>query len=320
MNIFRSHLIPLMMIIPILSTFGYTAVTIYNQEYRNQESITIDTLHCLLDGEGKPSNNLKRLLELFSIQHDNTLKTIVEKTQQVFMCQPGKEGFQIGDSFKEQTDEALSLFYGIGLLQEIRPHYKQYDYALLLGTALPEVRMRLAYLIDLFNKGIRFKAIVLLAGARSLDPRLESELELLNPSQSLLPLKQYWHLTGELPKTESDMMKMVFDQAALPEEMQSIPCIFIDTPMHSNSDGDLYPPSTEDIVAQWLSQNPIPGTCLVISNQPYVGCQDAIIKRILPKTFSIDTVGKKATEMNMTIFLDTIARWLYQEYRYANTI
>ena len=36
MNIFRSHLIPIMMLIPILSAFGYTAVTIYNQEYSNE--------------------------------------------------------------------------------------------------------------------------------------------------------------------------------------------------------------------------------------------------------------------------------------------
>lgn len=38
MSIFRSHLVPIMMVIPMISAFSYTAVTIYNQEYRQEKT------------------------------------------------------------------------------------------------------------------------------------------------------------------------------------------------------------------------------------------------------------------------------------------
>ncbi len=160
--------------------------------------------------------------------------------------------------------------------------------------------------------------MIVLGGLRPLDPAIETEHDLLNPDILGLSLRTDWHAPAQLPTTESEMMRFVFDQTDLPFDRNII--TFIDTPMQTKADGSLTRPTTADTVHSWLAQDPVPGSCLAISNQPFVCYQDTVIRTYLKdlhSKFSIETVGEGVSEserndLKIAVTLDAIARWLYQ--------
>jgi len=49
----------------------------------------------------------------------------------------------------------------------------------------------------------------------------------------------------------------------------------------------------------------------VVSNQPYVGYQEAVIRYVLPSSFYIDAIGPRAAYIpSMEILLDNFAKWM----------
>jgi hypothetical protein len=73
--------------------------------------------------------------------------------------------------------------------------------------------------------------------------------------------------------------------------------------------------TTGDTIIDWLATSPAHGDCLFISNQPYVGYQDSVMRTYIPHSFgSLETCGPQAsnTTRNSDI-LDDLARFLYQE-------
>jgi hypothetical protein len=161
---------------------------------------------------------------------------------------------------------------------------------------------------------VRFNQLVFLGGARPLDANLESSEILLNTHNELLPTKSSWQLKGELPTTETEMMKLVYDQAVLSKELENVPVTFIDTPLIETANGTKRRPNTGDTIASWLAQRRSEGDTLFISNNPYVGYQDAVVRYYMPQDAYIETVGPEADKNELiSIYLDTIARNLYQE-------
>ena len=73
-------------------------------------------------------------------------------------------------------------------------------------------------------------------------------------------------------------------------------------------------PNTADTIKLWMHANPEPGLSLIISSQPYVHYQDAVLRAYLPAEFTLEVVGKKARSVvSDGKHLDNLARWLYQE-------
>lgn len=178
------------------------------------------------------------------------------------------------------------------------------------------VRKRLAFLVREWNRGVRFDHIIMLAGQRPLDAELESLSVLYDRKNKELPIRQSWHEPQLPPKTETEMMRMIFEQAQLPEALAKVQFRVIDTPMQKRADGSVCRPTTGDTVNAWLAQNPEPGNCLVISNQPYVAYQDSVMRCLMPKSFTIETIGSNDQETErLSTLLDTVARTLYQEYQ-----
>ncbi len=249
----------------------------------------------------EPSQPLLSLLSLLNIKHDGSLKSIVDATQKEWLRAPGTERWQMDEIAIAKRDELIQLLNTLGCIEEVTPSRMEYDYALVLGAATPRVQLRFNYLITLWNSGVRFKTIVFLGGQRPLDPTVDAIA---------------WDQTAPTPTTEYDMMRYVFEHTKLPEGFDQLPIIFVNTPMQSTPDGKIRRPNTFDIVQQWISSNPIPGTCLAVSNQPYVGFQDTAVRTALPFSFPLETVGQtvRAHEL-MSIHLDNLARWLYQEYQ-----
>lgn len=274
-------------------------------------------LPTIVDFDGKPTKNLRALLKIMEVQHDGTLANIVEITQKDWLRQAGKERWEINDCFANKREQVRSLLRCLGVVDEVKPSQKKYTYALILGALLQRTRSRIAHLVSLFNQGIRFDEIVVLTGQRSLNKKLESKELLLDAHNDILPFGKDWKFNGIMPKTETEMTKMVLNQADLPEGMKKLKITFVDSPMRKGANGTLRRPTTPDTVEDWLKMNPAPGSCLAISNQPYVGYQHETLCSLLPQSFDVQTVGLKVCKQSDTIalYLDSIARWLYEKRR-----
>jgi len=267
-----------------------------------------------IDAQKKPSTELLKLLDIMGVQHDGSLQSIMQATQKAWLRPAGKERWEIQDTFAAKRDQVFPLLTSMGFVHEQKVTQKQYDYALVLGATMQRMRSRVAYLLKQINAGIRVGKIVVLTGLRDRSSDIETESVILGTGQTDLPIKKDWHLVGALPATETDMIKLIFEQADFPDGFRKIPVEFINTPAQVTKDGGVRRPNTADTVACWLAQKPVPGSCLAISNQPYNLYQDAIIRNTLPTTFTLETVGAGAEtqkEESIAVYLDTVARYIF---------
>ena len=278
----------------------------------------MESLNCseLLFKNNKPTQALQSLLTLTGISDfQPNLESIVDVTQKNWLRHPDQERWHMQEKFADKRDEFLGLFDELHILQEIKPTQKKYTYVLFMGAALYRTRTRLAYLIHLYNQGIRFDEVVILTGSRPLDPVIEPEYDLLNPDIPGITLRADWQAPTQLPTTESDMIRFVFDQTDVPFDRDII--TVIDTPMQTKADGTRARPTTGDTIRTWLAQNPAVGSCLAVSNQPYVCYQDTVLRTYLLSEFNLEAAGEAITEserkdLKIAVTLDAIARWLYQ--------
>jgi hypothetical protein len=91
--------------------------------------------------------------------------------------------------------------------------------------------------------------------------------------------------------------------------MESIPVVFTNAPAQPGAKRA----TTRDTIREWLSEKPIPGKCLAISNQPYVEYQQAVTVRLLPEDFSLEAVGPPIDGTpSVAILLDTLGRLLHE--------
>jgi hypothetical protein len=175
-----------------------------------------------------------------------------------------------------------------------------YDYALILGATVSRMEARLSFLAQEWERGVRFRKLVFLSGERILNPAIESFPMELN--------------------TESQALVHLFNHLDLPEGMKALPLEIIDSPARLNAKGDKRRPTTKDTLVDWLKRNPDAGSCLFISNQPYIGYQDAVCRTELPLEFIIETIGPESfSNTTFAQYLDNLAKWLYQEKKANET-
>lgn len=258
---------------------------------------------------------LKRILEITNVEHTGTLDSVVQATQQAWLRKPGVERWQMDKKFQDLHDQLEPLFRKLHMLDEVKPTKKTYEDAIILGATVSIMRERLAYALELWQRGIRFNSLIFLVGQRPLDPEKESAEVLYNRGNKFLPIRADWQEPNVMPTTETEMARMVYDQAVLPAGFkEAVKVHFIDTPMQLAADGGTRRPNTGDTIKLWLKEMPQVGSVLAVSNQPYVGYQHAVLKTAVPQNLDIETVGPKAAnELNVDVLLDNLARWLYQE-------
>lgn len=294
----------------------FIASCYYSGHAQEGHVIQATSIHDRILVQGRPSKPLLDLLALLEIKHDGTLSSIVEATQkeqpQGFLRPKGAERWELAPLHEDKRESIVTYMRHMGAFDRVVPTKKRYNYVLILGATIHRVRDRVAYLVELHNKGIQFGKIVFLGGKRVLDPAIEKESDFVNGSNGFLTIKKDWKL-AKAPTTEAEMMQMVWEQSELPAELEKIPVEFVDSPMRM-VDGKLTRPTTKDNVESWLASNPIPGPVLAISNQPYVGYQDSVFRDYLPNNFELETVGSASEGKDkVATLLDNIARWTYQE-------
>ena len=273
--------------------------------------------HTIVNEQYQPTSALLSILEATNIKHNGTLQSIYTETQKSWLRSTGKERWENQNTFTVNHDNPSELLEALCLIQEIKPSKKHYNHVVVLGSTVTSIRNRLSYLINLWDNDVRFDSINILAGQRPLDETIESPEALLHNSCPTLNFKKNWQFSGQLPTTETEMIKLVFDQTDLPTEWNTITINFVDTPMQETDNGTLRRPNTHDTILEWIKlYNPYDGSILALSNQPYIGYQDSVLRNFLPKEFTVETVGSNCiNNQNISTILDSLARWIYNEYQ-----
>lgn len=278
----------------VLLFFGYFLLA-----NKNEETVFVHK-------NGQVNSLILRLLELTGVEHDGTLPSIVTATQAQWLRKPGSERWDIQKTTASYQQELYEICNKLRMFQEIDPAYPKYEHAFVLGAIFDRMKVRFQFLIDQWNKGVRFNNIVLLAGSRAANKEQGENQE---------NLEQWAQVKIEkMPETETELLKFIYDHIQMPEDMRKIPVQIIDVPMQKKADGTFTRPTTADTIQAWIATNPQAGKILAVSSQPYVGYQDSVMQTLIPDSFDVDTVGQACcADQKIGLLLDTLARILYQE-------
>jgi hypothetical protein len=164
-----------------------------------------------------------------------------------------------------------------------------------MGATVFRMDLRMQSLAKLLQHGLQYQDIVFLSGMRV---TTDNEKKYCNDNS--------WDL---VPGVEADAYPYLFLKYGI--SLEKIVAICASETV--KPDGTTYRPTTADTVVKWLMKNPTPGKVLVISNQPFCHYQKVVTETLLPKTFTVDVAGDKASEdTTVAIYLDTLARTIYQ--------
>lgn len=221
---------------------------------------------------------------------------IIAQTQKYWLRKLNQERWEVTELPLDKRLFVLTWAAEQGLFSDWKPACKEYDKALILGATTSGMQKRLDYLKHLWVQGTRFHEIVWLTGERPLDPRVDDFTEQCD--------------------TESKVACIIWAKSSLPEEMRTLPVLFITTPMKGEG-LSRQRPNTGDTIITWLKIAPTCCKALFVSDQPVCGYQFAVVKTNLPKEFLFDVVGPGIDPSKYpnvaAITLDSVSRWIYQE-------
>jgi hypothetical protein len=282
------------------------------------EFLTLGSSRLLFDENYQPRLKLLQLLELVGMEPLNTSeKSILQINNwaQKNLLRQGERWDEQTNRFEELKPKIQPLLSELGFIDTALPHFREYQGALVHGALLPRVRLRLHYLVEQWKQGVRFSHLYFLSGERPLETQKENKTAFLQDESSPLKIRKDWPEPVEFPKTECEMMQLVWDQSDIPEAMRKeVEVYFINAPMKKDPRSDkLFRPTTDDTVEYWLKAAPPYGRYLAITNAPYTNRQDFVVRSLAPKEYSFDTVGSGVNEQEkMAIVLDELARFIFQ--------
>lgn len=273
----------------------------------------------LFDEEYAPRPKTLQLLSLLGMPENQERPpklTEIDKWAQKHLLRVGGRWDPQTPRFDPLRKPILELLNEIGFIQPVSPSFDQFDGAIVLGAHACAFRERLAFLKQSWQSGVRFQRIYLLGCMRPLlTDDLETSEKLLTSKFPSLPIREDWVPPMELPKTECEMLGLVWDQSELPDEMRNgVEVTILGAPMkeEKNSVKPLQP-KTEDFVEEWLRHSPPHGRYLAITSLPFLLRQSLVVRRITPASYTFDFVGPGANlQLPIPIFLDEFANLIHE--------
>lgn len=273
------------------------------------EVLHLGASRLLFDQHLQPRAKLIQLLELTGMEKLNRCEQTIVKINhwaQQNLLRKGERWEEQPDRFEHLKAQLMPLLYDLGFVKATRPSFQTYQGALVHGATLTIVQLRLHYLVSLWKEGIRFPQLIFLTGERPLEPQQENR-EAFNQIGKNCKM-------GDMPKTEREMMEVVWEQSEIPDDMRrGVKIQFVDAPMKKD-----HRPTTDDTIIAWLKTTPAKGRYLAISNAPFTNRQDLVIRSIAPE-YDFDTVGPgvENVPVKMAIFLDEVARCIYTQMTFC---
>lgn len=236
----------------------------------------------LTDSQG-PTPPLIGILETLEISPYRQIEDLATALRE--KCLQTGDRWTFRERFDEKRETLLPLLDDLGCFNSVYASDTHYTYGVVLGALRIVVQKRIDFLISEWKRGIRFEKIIFLTGKREL--RASEGCEDLT--------------------SETEMMLYVWNETKMPSELRKVPLTVVDSPPAPGRDRA----TTESTVFAWLETKSSPGSCLVISSQPYVGYQDSILKACLPSSFQIETVGPSGgRSLPTAVLMDNLSKWL----------
>ncbi len=157
---------------------------------------------------------------------------LVAQTQENWLRGSLKERWEMQELSLEQREAVLYWAETQGLYSEWEPKSQGYDKALILGATTGCMQKRLDYLIQLWNRGVRFSEVVWLTGERPLNLVADRALEGC--------------------QTESDAAYFLWKSSEMPDEMRQWTALFIAVPKKREVE-NCKRHNTEDTLVAWLA-------------------------------------------------------------------
>jgi|GEM_PF-4483743 len=268
------------------------------------------TVVCLLSAHGmdqfyphlkvlaKPE--LAALLNYFSIPGQDRSITLQAITQAIH------RGFNINTTSYDHTLSKPLLkpyFEKLELIQELPPLHTQYQYIVAVGDYRQNTQKILQHLATIIQLNVQCEHIVLLSSDRLLEPF--EKIDICN-EHSL--------------QTEADMVKHMY------RSLMSTHSLLIEIPNHlviaTNTNKLIatnYPLIAKKIGCWIHKTKPLPGKCLLISEQPYAHLKKKIMQLHVPNSFEVDVTAAQA-ENNMPVqtFLNAVACHIQFDMNHPN--
>jgi hypothetical protein len=254
----------------------------------------------LFQNNGAPTEQLKRVFTHMGVPVA-TLSEANEFAQKHFIRKGERwdkqEETEINQKVRLQEKLLRDDLKGLGMIDDIVPTQKAYSYALLMGGLKERFMQRLDLITELQKQGYTFNTIVLLGGERQLrDEEKEGLPENVN--------------------TEAQMMLYLYEHHYEKPIGQQL--LVVNAPMIQKEDGTFTRPTTDSTLVHFSEIAPHTGSCLMISNNPYVVRQTKVTQRILDQSrFPTQGAGKAVQQDSddIVMLMDEFARTLYEEYR-----
>ncbi len=235
-----------------------------------------------------------KLLKTVGMEAEDPSLKEMNAWAQAHLLRRGERWEAQSPQFEGLQEGLLPLFEDLGLMQDAHAQCNHYQGALIHGAHLIRMRLRLDYLVQEWNRGVRFQDLYFLSGERDLEPE-EAEKSGVTTENELT--EWLWQNT-DIPLALRHNLSVHFISAPKKKEKKS---------------GKYVRPTTDDTLYAWLKTNPLPGRYLAISNAPYIMRQDLVTQSIVPSQYVIDTVGPQVNpQEKMAILLDECARTLFQ--------
>lgn len=240
------------------------------------------------------SDALKRVWAACGLPETHDFARRVEIAQEHLLRPKGLERWQISERYADQREALMALFSQMGFLEGSHASNLHYDYGVVHGATLHRTRSRIQWLVNEYNRGVRFDAVIFLSGERKLDPQLE-----------IPEIREQLREGEAMPETETQMVRWLWQRLDLPEGLRLLPFTLVDA---KASDWRAH---TGDTATEWVAGAPKAGSILAVSNQPYVSYQDMSLRNRLPSTFTLETIGEPVNGYVMnSVYLDNLARLL----------
>jgi hypothetical protein len=266
-------------------------------------------INYIITKEQSLTQPLLDIARITTINHVDTLERFVKQTQAQWLRKRNTERWDMDDPYRDYQEALLPLFEKLGLCNSIEPKPNHYTYALVLGNTAQSIVQQLTFLQRLSSKNTMVDYLVFLSGQRIIT---QDEFDCV---KNYVP-------TITAPLTETDMMITFLHHTSLAPALKVLKLCVVDTPYTITPLGISLRPTTPDTITRWLSRyNPMAGSCLAISLQPFLPYQDAALRTLLPGTFNLEIAGPVDSEPpTASLYLDSLARWVYQELAWQKAI
>ncbi|MBS0185246.1 MAG: hypothetical protein JSS34_02680 [Proteobacteria bacterium] len=295
----------------------------------------------LVKQDGKPSYALQELFQALGYSSTNIfeMNTIAQRD---FLRKAGQERWHMQE-VSHDKEKIFPILEKLGVIDAISPTphmLKSVDYIFIHGATVGRMQNRVTYFLEnvwphLTREAQERVKIIFLSGNRKLDTTLNEKETLFNPDSSEIQLRPDWQKPNRPIETENDAAQIIWDQL-VPDKFLRDKVLFVSAP--ALKDGKR--PTTKDTIKAWLKsfesfqKDPLSVSqkerlfwknapdlkavqILAISNNPYIYYQDQVFRNALEEEgfdhIFLETVGSKAeSDTLLAVYLDNIARWLYE--------